>query len=80
MTEYQYAQLIINENDFYVPTWILDDVGYFYPEIYNHIVKEKSKYVIYNNDYLKKFKQLRKQIYWMCHWYSQEIPMLEANI
>lgn len=70
-------KIIVKDQEFIVPTWILDDVGYFYEEIYNWIIKEKDDYVIFNICHLNKFKQLRKQIYWLCHWYDE---LIEANI
>jgi hypothetical protein len=66
-----------------VPKWILDDVGYFYPEVYDHIVRESEINVTFSNDYDKTFCQFRKQIYWMCNWYedlvSNGIPVISAK-
>jgi hypothetical protein len=81
MTSYKYAKIIINDN-IIVPLWILDDVGYFYPDVYNHIIKEHDDYVIFNITFKDEFIQLRKQIYWLCQWHPTlfNVPMIEASI
>jgi len=81
-TSYSGSKIIRTETEFIVPMWILDDVGYFYPEIHNHITTKTKSGAHYPIAYIDKFIQLRKQIYWLCNWYNElidaDIPVIES--
>jgi hypothetical protein len=82
MTSYHYSKIIKYQNTFTVPLWIFDDVYYFYKDI-NIIKKEEHTVTLDINDY-NEFIQLRKQIYWLCHWYpllvQNNIPVISSTI
>ena len=84
MTSYNYRKIILNNNTFMVPMWILDDVGDHYQEVYTYIVSEHDDYVVMDAIWYEHFIQLRKQIYWVCHWYydlvNAKIPVIPSNI
>ncbi len=77
LTQYSYSKITIKETEFIVPLWILNDVGYFYEECYTWITKENEINVTIDICHVKKFIQLRKQIYWLCNWYDE---LIESNI
>jgi len=76
-TLYSNSRITITETNFIVPNWILNDVGYFYPEIYDFINDETEILATFDICYKEKFVQLRKQIYWLCNWYDE---LIESNI
>ena len=83
-TNYTNSKIIQKQTEFIVPTWVLDDVGYFYPLIYDKILSESKDSVIFPINFYDAFTQLRKQIYWLCNWYDElveaNIPVIEAEI
>lgn len=83
-TQYIDSKIGYDLDDFIVPEWILDDVGYFYPEVYQHIYQEKNKIVTFPMTYKDTFIQLRKQTYWLCNWYDElikeGIPVIPSKI
>lgn len=83
-TTYNDSKITINNEDFIVPDWIMDDVSYFYPEIYSQIKKTSKEYTYFSSEYYPHFCQLRKQIYWMCNWYTElideNVPVIKSKI
>lgn len=83
-TSYLNSKINKNEITFTVPLWILDDVGYFYPEIYYKIISENNMVANFDIIYIDEFIQLRKQIYWLCNWYTElinaNIPVIKSDI
>lgn len=83
-TSYTHGQIIIQKNDFLVPHWILDDIGNFYPNVYDQIILETKHDVKIDIKFLKEFLQLRKQIYYACNWYDElideSIPTIKSNL
>lgn len=83
-TLYSNARITTTETNFIIPKWILNDVGYFYPEIYEWITDKTKNAATFNICYKEKFIQLRKQIYWLCNWYDEliqsEIPVIKSEI
>lgn len=82
MTLYSDSKIIRTETKFIVPEWILDDVGYFYPEVYTQIIPgSETRFPI---EYISTFIQLRKQIYWLCNWYDEltedDIPVIHSDL
>ena len=77
MTLYSDSRISRYKSYFIVPIWILDDVGHFYPEIYDLVISKNLLTVKFDILYIEKFIQLRKQIYWLCNWYNE---LLKANI
>ncbi len=84
LTEYCNSKITIRETDFIVPLWILNDVGYFYDEIYDWIKCENEIDATFDICHVEKFTQLRKQIYWLCNWYNGLIefgvPVIKSEI
>ena len=70
-TTYKLSTVTKVDKEFVVPTWILDDVEYFYPEVCDEIVREDDNIAVFNIKYFSTFVQLRKQVYWLCNWYKE---------
>jgi hypothetical protein len=84
MTDYTHSKITIKQNEFVVPMWILDDVEYHYPEVSKNIVSKSKNGASFGIIYYDQFVQLRKQIYWLCHWYDElvnaDIPVIDAEL
>lgn len=84
MTLYNDRKVTLSKDNFIVPSWILDDVGNCYPEVYDYILSENDNDVIMDIKYYQEFVQLRKQIYWLCNWYQDlvdsKIPVIAADL
>lgn len=81
---YTHSKITIKHNEFIVPMWILDDVEYYYPEVSKNIVSKSKNGASFGILYYDQFVQLRKQIYWLCHWYDElvnaDIPVIDAEL
>ena len=68
MTTLQNSKITCDQDRFYVPMWIMDDIESFYPDILNYVINENNINIQFSLFYYHTFMQLRKQMYWLCHW------------
>lgn len=84
ITSYPLTTIKQNPFEFIVPKWIMDDVSKFYPETSEWIKSENNNQTTFDILYLKKFTQLRNQMYWMCKWYNKlittNVPVIESKL